>query len=155
MADAARLWIETDHHPAFKVGGWAYVLHDGRGVAGAAGGERDTTAERSALTGLVQALTAAPAGKPLVVASASALVLAIPRRIAGFAEAPPALDLDLWAPLSTALDARAASFAIAASRPKTPTAFVAAWAELARDKAKSGGPFKSPIPKTNLAKAGV
>ncbi len=39
--------------------------------------------------------------------------------------------------------------------PGAPSAFAAAWAELARDKAKTKGPFLSPIPKVNLAKAGV
>ena len=40
-----------------------------------------------------------------------------------------------------------------AAGPRTPTAFAAAWAELAMDKAKATGPFAAAIPKTNLAKA--
>jgi hypothetical protein len=39
--------------------------------------------------------------------------------------------------------------------PGTPTAFAAAWADLARDRAKDKGAFTAAIPKPNLAKAGV
>jgi hypothetical protein len=37
----------------------------------------------------------------------------------------------------------------------SPAAFAAAWAELARDKVKAKGSFSAPIPRVNLAKAGV
>ena len=36
------------------------------------------------------------------------------------------------------------------SRP--PATFVAAWADMASEKAKTGGAFTAAIPKTNLAK---
>jgi hypothetical protein len=47
------------------------------------------------------------------------------------------------------------SFVAAKPEPRSPTAFAAAWAELARDKAKMTGAFSAPIPRTNLAKAGA
>ena len=155
MADIVRIWIETSHHAAFRCGGWAFVLHDGKGLSGMAGGERGVTPERTALAGLAQALKDAPAGAAVQVASANPAITALTRRMAGFPAEPPLLDLDLWAQLSTALKARPVTFAVALVEPKTPTAFAAAWAELARDKAKATGPFKSAIPRTNLAKAGV
>ncbi|HEX2801201.1 MAG TPA: hypothetical protein VHN73_03960 [Phenylobacterium sp.] len=150
-----RVWVETAHHAAFRCGGWAYVRRDGPHIEGAAGGGRDTTAERSALGGLAAALQGLPAGKPVSVASASPLIVGVPRRIAGFAKEPPAENLDLWAQIATALKDRPVSFAAATPEPKSPTAFAAAWAELARDKAKMTGAFSAPIPRTNLAKAGA
>jgi hypothetical protein len=61
-------------------------------------------------------------------------------------------DLDLWAQLLTAAKGRTIEIAAAKPEPRTPLAFVAAWAELARDKAKATGAFTASIPKTNLAK---
>ena len=153
MSDIIRIWIETTHNSAFRSGGWAYVVAEGRALLGAAGGERTPSPERVALAGLVEALKAAPAGLRVEVMSASPLVVAAPRRMA--AAEPPAEDLELWAQLATALKGRPASFARTASAPKTPTAFAAAWADLARDKVKNGGAFRSAIPKINLGKAGV
>ncbi len=40
----------------------------------------------------------------------------------------------------------------APSQPGTAMAFTVAWAQLACDKAKAGGPFTAAIPKANLAK---
>ena len=155
MAEPVRLWIETSHHAAFRCGGWAFLVHDGKGLSGMAGGDRNITPERNVLAGLTQALKDAPAGAAVQVSSANAAITTLPRKMAGFAAEPPLLDLDLWAQISTALGARTVTFAAAANQPKTPTAFAAAWAELARDKGKATGPFKSAIPRTNLAKAGV
>lgn len=155
MAEPVRIWIETSHHAAFRCGGWAFVLHDGMGLSGMAGGDRNTTPQRVLLAGLTQALKDAPVGAAVQVASADPTVANLPRRIAGFAAEPPLLDLELWAPLQAALAARPVAFAAATSQPRTPTAFAAAWAELARDKGKATGPFKSAIPRNNLAKAGV
>ena len=73
MSDIIRIWIETTHNPAFRSGGWAYVLAEGRALAGAAGGERTPSPERVALAGLVAALAAAPAGVRIEVKSASPL----------------------------------------------------------------------------------
>jgi ribonuclease HI len=153
MSDIIRIWIETTHNSAFRSGGWAYVLAEGRALAGAAGGERTPSPERVALAGLVEALKAAPAGLPVEVWSASPLVVAAPRGLT--AAEPPTEDLDLWAQLATALKGRPAAFARTANAPKTPTAFAAAWADLARDKVKNGGAFRAAIPKINLGKAGV
>ena len=155
MTDIVRIWIETSHHAAFRCGGWAFVLYDGKGLSGMAGGDRSVTPERTVLAGLAQALKDAPAGASIQVFSANPAISGLARRMAGFAAEPPLLDLDLWAQVSTGLKARSVTFAVAVVQPKTPTAFAAAWAELARDKAKATGAFKSPIPRTNLAKAGV
>jgi hypothetical protein len=154
MADLIRIWLETDHNLAFRSGGWAYVLAEGRALLGAAGGERTPSPERIALAGLVEALKGAPAGSGVEVHSASRSVIAIPRRLASAAEEPPTDDLELWTQLTTALKGRSPRFVAATSAPRTPTAFAAAWAELARDKAKTSA-FRAAIPKTNLAKAGV
>jgi hypothetical protein len=155
MADLIRIWLEIDHQATFRSGGWAYVSAEGSLLLGAAGGERAGSAERIALAGLVEALKAAPAGVGVAVHSASPAVLAAPRRLAGQgAGGPPSEDLELWAQLATALNARSARFLAATRAPRTPMAFAAAWAELARDKAKTS-PFRAAIPKPNLAKAGV
>jgi ribonuclease HI len=153
MSDIIRIWVETTHNSAFRSGGWAYVLAEGRALLGAAGGERTASAERVALAGLAEALKAAPAGVRVEVWSASPLVVAVPRRM-GASEAP-AEDLELWAQLETLLKDRPSTFAKVAGAPKTPTAFAAAWADLARDKVKTGGAFRAAIPKINLGKAGV
>jgi ribonuclease HI len=153
MSDIIRIWIETTHNTAFRSGGWAYVLAEGRALLGAAGGERTASAERVALAGLVEALKAAPPGVRVEIASATLLVVAAPRRMT--AAEPPTEDLELWAQLGTLLKDRPSSFARTASAPKTPTAFAAAWADLARDKVKNGGAFRAAIPKINLGKAGV
>jgi ribonuclease HI len=156
MSDIIRIWIETTHNAAFRSGGWAYVLAEGRALLGAAGGERTASPERVALAGLVEALKAAPAGFRVEIQSASPLVVGASRRLAAAAAGEtPDEDLDLWAQLTTALKDRPASFTKIASAPKTPTAFAAAWADLARDKVKNGGAFRASIPKTNLVKAGV
>lgn len=150
-----RIWLEISHQPAFRSGGWAFVLAEGRALAGAAGGDRSLRAEPIALAGLLEALNAAPAGAAIEVQSASGSVLAASRRLVGQAtDEPPSEDLAMWAQLATALKGRTLQCAPALSAPRTPTAFAAAWADLARDKAKTR-PFRAAIPKTNLAKAGV
>jgi hypothetical protein len=89
------------------------------------------------------------------VQTSSAQIAVLPARIAGFTsgEEPPTQDLDLWAQLTIAL--KSVRIGRAENRPGTPIAFASAWAETARDKAKATGPFRSPIPKPNLAKAGA
>jgi hypothetical protein len=155
MADSFRIWIEINHHAGFRSGGWAYVVAEGSALTGAAGGDRSGSAERIAVAGLVEALKGVPAGARVEVLSASPAVIAAHRRLAApGADGPPTEDLELWAQLSAALKGRPARFALTASTARTPTAFAAAWAELARDKAKTS-PFRAAIPKTNLAKAGV
>jgi len=154
MANLIRIWIETTHNAAFRSGGWAYVLAEGSALSGAAGGERTGSPERIALAGLTEALKGAPVGMAVEVLSSIPLVRGAPQRMAGAGE-PPSEDLELWAQLTTALKGRSARFEAAANAPRTPTAFATAWAELARDKAKSAGAFRAAIPKVNLAKAGV
>jgi hypothetical protein len=149
MADLIRIWLETSHHPAFRCGGWAFVRRDASGLSGAAGGDRHVTLEHATLTALAEALKGAPSDAEVAVLTGNRQILALPARIAGFAQSdPPSEDLDLWAQISTALKSVRIS-------PAPTNAFAAAWAELARDKAKASGGFRAPIPKPNLAKAGV
>ena len=68
------------------------------------------------------------------------------------AEPPADEDLAPYAPLVAALAARAVRLTRIADPAGTPLAFARAWADLASDKAKAAGPFRAPIPKTNLAK---
>ena len=65
---------------------------------------------------------------------------------------PPTEDLDVWAPILTAAKGRRLTFARTTAAANPPAVFAAAWAELARDKAKAGGTFAAAIPKPNLAK---
>jgi hypothetical protein len=153
MSINIQIWVEISHQASFRAGGWAYVLSEGSARLGAAGGDRSVTAERIALSALVAAVTAAPAGANVEVRSASPAVLAAARRLAPGAN-PPDQDLELWAPLAAALAARKVGFAAAVNAPRSPSAFALAWAELARDKGKTA-PFKAVIPKANLAKAGA
>jgi len=155
MADTIRIWVETSHHAAFRCGGWAFVRKDAEGLGGAAGGDRSVAAERATLAGLAEALKGLPAGAAVEVYTSNPQIVALPGRILGFTagEDPPTENLDLWAQLTTAL--KSVRIGRAENRPGTPAAFASAWAELARDKAKATGPFRSPIPKPNLAKAGA
>jgi ribonuclease HI len=153
MSINIQIWVEISHQASFRAGGWAYVLSEGSSRLGAAGGDRSVTAERIALSALIAALTATPAGAIVEVRSASPAVLAAVKRLAPGAE-PPEEDLEFWAPLSAALAARKVRFAATANAPRSPSAFALAWAELARDKGKTA-PFKAVIPKANLAKAGA
>ncbi|THD64964.1 hypothetical protein [Phenylobacterium sp.] len=154
MSVNIRIWVEIAHQPAYRAGGWAYVLAEGGARSGAAGGERSAEAGRIALAGLAQALAATPAGAVVVVRSASPAVLAIPKRLAAAETEPPEEDLDLWAPLTKALAARQVRFAPDTAQLRTPSAFAAAWADLARDKAKTK-PFRAIIPKANLDKVAL
>lgn len=156
-----RLWLELSHHAAFRVAGWA-VLRQAEGqLAGTAGGGRRLDAEPAALTALAAALKDVLKDVPPAAAvrlhTASPPILAIPGRLAAArrGEAPPTDHLDLWAQAATALARPGLTLARVQAAPATPTAFAAAWADLARDRAKDKGPFTAPIPKPNLAKAGV
>ena len=147
------VWLETSHDAAFASGGFAYVTAAGGALRGLVGGERTPSLERIALAGLAEAMKAAAHGTGLVIVSRARHVLAIPGRIAQAGD-PPAEDLELWAPIATALKSRAVRF-VRADQAGAPTAFVAAWAELARDKAKARGAFRAAIPRPNLAKSGI
>ncbi|MBS0361719.1 MAG: hypothetical protein JSR98_10085 [Proteobacteria bacterium] len=154
MSVHVRLWVEISHQSVHRAGGWAYVWAEGSARQGAAGGERSAGPERIALAGLVAGLKAAPAGAEVEVRSASPAMLALPKRLAAVETEPPSQDLDLWAPLTQALATRQVRFIPDTAAPRTPAAFAQAWAELARDKAKTK-PFHAVIPKSNLEKANV
>lgn len=157
MAEPIRIWLEIAHHAAFRVGGWAFVRDDGGAASGKAGGERRIDAERAALGGLIAALDAAPAGRPVELRTASALIAGVPDRLAAAqrGDDPPSDNLDLWARAATVLGRGEVRISRLTASPGTPSAFAAAWAELARDRAKDKGPFTAAIPKANLAKAGI
>jgi len=154
------IWTCAAYHPAYRCGGWASVRVSLGQVTGAAGGERYTTASRMTLAGLVAALRDLP---PAAAAGAITIRTLNPE-LAAFAHVlagpeaqttgdAPEDDLDLWAQALTATKGRQVSLVRVPLQPDTPTTFVSAWADLARDKAKASGPFTAAIPKPNLAKA--
>lgn len=155
MTTPHRLFVETVHHTAFRYGGWAFVRDIGGGVTGQAGGERNTTAARIDLTALIAALNGLPAG-PVAIHSASPGVLKAARILASppapGSDDAPAEDLDLWAQAIKAAQGRSLTVKAGANGPKTPAAFLHAWAEVGQDKAKGPGRFAAAIPKSNLAK---
>lgn len=148
-----RIWVAADHHAAFRCGGWAFVREAGGGLSGTAGGERNTTAARTALAGLAAALADLPAGDAVVL-MADRHLLAHAALAAGAdpGEDAPTEDLDLWARILAAGKGRTLRVARADPTPGGPAAFCAAWADLARDKAKATGAFTAQIPRPNLAK---
>ena len=157
MTTLVRIWLEAAHHTTFRIGGWAFVRLDAGEVSGAAGGARRIDLERTSLAALAAALAGLPQGAIVELQTSSPLLLAIPGRIAA-AEAgdnPPTDHLDLWAQAATALHRVRLVSRFAEPAPGTPTAFAAAWADFARDRAKNKGAFTAAIPKPNLAKAGV
>jgi hypothetical protein len=151
---AARLWIETTHHAAFRYGGWAYARQIDGAVTGVAGGARNITASRLDLTALAALLTGLPAGLAITVTTSSPSLLAILRLLTGLGDAPSE-DLDLWAPLIVLAEGRALTVQASVRAPKTPAAFLTAWAEVGQDKAKTASRFCAVIPKSNLAKLGI
>jgi hypothetical protein len=156
MPAPIRLWIETTHHAAFRYGGWAYVREADGAVTGYAGGERNITPARLDLAGLAAALNGLPAGAAVAVRTSSpallaALRVALDPPTAGSPDTP-AEDLDLWAQLMTAVRGRSVTLQTAPRAPQTPAAFLAAWAEVGQDKAKTAGRFAAAIPRSNLAK---
>jgi hypothetical protein len=156
MSDNIRIWVEISHSTAFRAGGWAFVRAEGTALSGAAGGDRTGSPDAIAIAGLLEALQGLPAKAAIEVMSATPRIAGAGRRVAELeagGDAPPE-DLAAWARLSAVLKARPIRFATTAAQPRTPGTFAAAWAELARDKAKTR-PFRAAIPKVNLAKAGV
>jgi hypothetical protein len=152
-----RIWLEIAHHSAFRIGGWAFVrLRDGA-VSGAAGGARRIDLEQTALKAIAAALSGLTPSEPAELHTSSPAALAIPGRIAGAegGDAPPTEDLELWAKAVAALRRPGLVMSSTIATPGTPTAFTAAWADLACERAKTKGEFTAPIPKHNLAKAGV
>jgi hypothetical protein len=157
MANPVRIWLEVAHHGAFRIGGWAFVRLIAGEVRGTAGGARRIDLEPASLMALAAALADLPPGVDVELLTASPAVLAILGRIAApeAGEAPPTADLDLWARARTALRHVRLIARHADPTPRSPTAFAAAWADLAQGRAKDKGPFSAVIPKSNLAKAGV
>lgn len=157
MPAPVRIWLEIAHHRAFRIGGWAFVrLRDGA-VSGAAGGARRLDLEPTALRAIAAALSGLTPGETVELRTSSPAALAIPGRIAAAeaGEAPPTEDLELWAAAIAALRRPGVVVSPASAAPHTPAAFATAWADLACDRAKTRGEFTAPIPKHNLAKAGV
>jgi ribonuclease HI len=162
VSRSIRIWIAVAHSPAYRCGGWAAVRVCEGQVAGAAGGERKTTAGRMALCGLATALRDLPplddpaSAAPVRIPTTSAELAAFAGFLASLAEptqaAAPEEDLDLWARIFTAAKGRRLELSYAPPTAGTPGAFAAAWADLAFDKAKAKGAFASAIPKPNLAK---
>lgn len=157
MHAPVRIWLEIAHHPAFRVGGWAFVRRKAGEVGGTAGGERRTDPERTALAAIAAALRDLAPGASVELHTSSSQLLAIPARIsaAEAGEDPPGENLDLWAQVATALRGPDVRISRAELAPHSGSAFAAAWAEFARDRAKDKGAFTSPIPRSNLAKAGI
>jgi NAD(P)-dependent dehydrogenase (short-subunit alcohol dehydrogenase family) len=122
---------------------------EGQG-GGFAGGERNTSFSRMALTGLVAALRHLPAHRDVQVHAAGPALADLPEVLAG--HAAPEENLDLWAQILTAVNGRRLTLDPSPARPETPLAFAAAWAEMCMDKAKTAGAFSAAIPKGNLAK---
>jgi len=121
-----------------------------------AGGDRNTTASRIALTGLAAGLRDLPPGEAVHIRTTSPDLAAFADTLAGLATqtqaAAPTDDLDVWAQILAAAAGRQLTLTRVSLEPTTPAAFANAWAELAHDKAKAMGAFTSAIPKPNLAK---
>ena len=156
MTDPVRIWLEISHHGAFRVGGWAWVRAEGAMVTGQAGGDRRVEADAVALSGLVAAL-ASPRAAPVELHTSSALIAAIPGRVAAARAGgeAPGEDLALWVQAGAALAAGPVRIIRAAPVSGGPPAFADAWAEQARDRAKAKGAFAAPIPRSNLARSGA
>jgi hypothetical protein len=157
MSAPVRIWLEVAHHAAFRIGGWAFLRADAGAVSGTAGGRRAIDLERTSLAAIAASLAGVGQGACVELRTSSDAVLAIPGRIAAAeaGENPPGENLDLWAQAATALRRVRLVAHHAELAPGAPAAFAAAWADFARDRAKDKGAFAAPIPKQNLAKAGV
>jgi hypothetical protein len=162
MRRSIRVWTCGSFHPAYLCGGWAVVrLNEGQ-LTGAAGGERRTSARRAALAGLAAGLGDLPSvgeaavGGPIDIQTTSPELLVFAGYLARLDEGAqadgPEDDLDLWAQIWRVARGRKLILTRAGGETGSVSAFAAAWAELARDKAKAGGAFTAAIPKTNLAK---
>lgn len=147
---APQLLIAVDFNPTYACAGFAYVRMDAPPV-GAAGGQRRTTPWRAAIDGLTAGLSANPG--PAVVVTANARVANLVPALR--ANTPPegldAQEAKAWVVLAKVAAGRALGYA-PAKPGAANAAFCAAWAELARDRAKDRGDFTAAIPKPNLAK---
>ena len=156
MTEPIHIWTSAAYHSAFRCGGWAWVRSGAGPLAGAAGGERYTTARRMALAGLVSALgDLAKTSGPIAIQTTSPELAALAGLLTGKAvrtDDDADEDLDLLAKIAAATAGRSVTNKRVAREPRDPTALSGAWADLAMDKAKATGAFSSAIPKTNLAK---
>jgi hypothetical protein len=157
MNSPVRIWTCAAFHEAYLCGGWASLRVGGGQTTGAAGGERRTTASRTALAGLAAGLRDLPPGLDIEIRTTSPELARCAGVLATLGQAaqtatPPEEDLDLWARIITAAAGRRLTLMPVPEAPDGPTAFAAAWANLARDKAKTSGPFTAAIPKANLLK---
>ncbi|MCR5877388.1 ribonuclease H [Phenylobacterium sp. J367] len=149
MSSPLRLWLCAAHHKAFLNGGWAFVRAAGAERSGVAGGDRRTNRLAMLVAGLVDALKDQPLGDAVLHLAAADAVLLAP--LAG-GEPPKDVDPAAYAPAVAALKGRPLRLVKLADPAGTPLAFAQAWADLASDKAKATGAFRSAIPKPNLAK---
>lgn len=134
MTEAAtiELWLYADC-VAGGYGGWAWVVAAAEGLAGAAGGDRRTSAEAmwdAVLAASLARLAKAPRTTRLILRADDGN-----GRIAGGLRA-----------------AGFGSVVVADAKVADQVAFLRAWADFARDKAKVRGAFSAPIPRLNLAK---
>jgi hypothetical protein len=150
-----RIWTAACHHAAFRCGGWAYVREGAPELAGTAGGDRNATLAQMAFAGLAASL------KTLPKADSAVEVLTPHTELVGLSPylksrtTPETLSpevLGSWLTIQHLAASRPIQITYDEPIARTPIAFVLAWADLARDKAKAGGHFLSPIPKPNLAK---
>jgi hypothetical protein len=144
-----RLLLAVDHSSTFDCAGFAHVFL-AQPPSGAAGGWRRTTAWAAAIEALAAALGAGSG--PVVIVTANPKVAALVGALR--AAVPPegliAKELAAWERLVKAAAGRPLGFEPATAGAQRD--FAAAWAELARERAKARGDFQSPIPKPNLAK---
>lgn len=154
-----RLWVCAAYDTVYRCGGWAAVRISQGQASGVAGGDRHTTGRRTALAGLAAALRDLPvvgeaaSSQPISILTTSVELAAFKTLLASLGGAVgPDEDLDLWAQIIAGARGRSLALVHAALEPRGPSGFVSAWADLARDKAKASGPFRSAIPKPNLAK---
>jgi len=162
VSRSTQIWICAAYHAVYRCGGWAAARVSQGQAFGVAGGERNTTARRTALAGLAAALRDLPAAgqatpiQPILIQTTSTELAAFATFLAGLGAtaqaAAPDEDLDLWAQIVTGARGRSLELVHTALEPGGPSGFVAAWADLGRAKAKASGAFTSAIPKPNLAK---
>jgi len=149
------IWTAAAYQAVFRCGGWAYVREGAPELAGAAGGDRNTTLEQVAFAGLAAALKTLPkAATPVAVHTPHTELVGLSQHLKA-GSTPDDLSADVqgaWATILQLATTRPIQIVYGPPLAKTPIAFALAWAELGRDKAKATGHFISPIPKPNLAK---
>lgn len=148
---APQLFIAVDYNQTYACAGFAHVRLEAP-PTGAAGGWRRTTAWRAAIDGLAAGLAGAPGPVVVVTANTRVANLVVALRAGAAPEGLDAAEAKAWAGLVKVVAGRSLGYAPAKTEPGSAAAFCAAWAELARDRAKDRGEFTAAIPKPNLAK---